>query len=132
MRIIISDVAGSVEIKAEKQFFDNEEPTFDEIYMRLMIAIEGFTNQMLKSVEVPDPKTFREHMYDMMDDSFGKLLKKVFPEINVGDFDLTAAAVVYAQDQIIQKAEKEGKSYEEMLDEYNEIANKYINEKRLN
>lgn len=132
MKITISDVAGEIEMKAEKQFFDKEAPTFDEIFVRLMTAIEGFTNQMLESVDVPDPKTFREHMYDMMDDSFGKLLRKCFPEIDLGEFDLTAAAVVYAQDQIIQKAEKEGKTYDEMLDEYNELANKYINEKRLN
>lgn len=132
MKITISDVAGSVEVRAEKQFFDKKDPTFDEVFMRLMVALEGFTNQMLESVDVPDPKTFREHLYDMMDDSFGKFLRKCFPEINPAEFDLTAAAVVYAQDQIIQKAEKEGKTYDEMLDEYNEMANRYINEKRLN
>ena len=70
-------------------------------------------------------------MYDIVDDGFANLLKKVFPEIDVGEFDLTAAAVVYAQDQIIQKAEKEGKTYKEMLDEYEKVADKYIQEKRL-
>ena len=132
MRIHITDVGDRIEIRAEKHPFEKEEPTFDEIFMRLMVAIEGFTKKMLSQVDVPDPQTFDEHMYDMMDDSFGKLLKKCFPTVDPGHFDLTAAAIVYAQDQIIEKAEAEGKTYDEMLDEYNELANKYINEKRLN
>ena len=132
MRITITDIADNVEVRCEKQVFDKEDATFDQVFMRLMVALESVTTHMLDNIEVPDPKAFREHMYDMIDDSFGKLLKKCFPEIDVSQFDLTAAAVVYAQDQIIQKAEAEGKTYEEMLDEYNDLANKYINEKRLN
>ena len=132
MKISISDLNGEVEVRTEKQFFDKEEPTFEQVYMRMMLALEGMTKHMLSSVEVPDPKAFHEHLYDMMDDGFAKFLKRVFPDVDPAQFDLTAAAVVYAQDQIIQKAEKEGKTYEEMLDEYNALANKYINEKRLN
>lgn len=132
MKITLTDVSDDLEIRVEKQVFDKKDPTFDEIFIRLLAGVESITSHAINSVEVPDPKTFREHMYDMIDDSFGKLLKRVFPEIDLGKFDLTAAAVVYAQDQIIQKAESEGKTYEEMLDEYNELANKYINEKRLN
>ena len=71
-------------------------------------------------------------MYDVLDDGFSNFLSKVFPEIDVNEFNLSAAAIVYAQDQIIQKAEAEGKTYKEMLAEYEAVADKYIKEKRLN
>lgn len=133
MRIVISDTdTGEVYIEFQKNLTADETVSFREVYSRLMAALEGSITSILNEVEVPDKTAYREHMYDLLDDGFGNLLKKVFPEIDVGKFDLTAAAVVYAQDQIIQKAEKEGKTYEEMLDEYEAIADRYIAEKRLN
>jgi hypothetical protein len=132
MRIIITDTNdGEVLIEFEKTF--NEEPgaSFRDVYSRLMVALEGAITTILNEADVPDKKAYREHMYDMIDDGFGNLLAKVFPEIDVNEFNLTAAAIVYAQDQIIQKAEAEGKTYQQMLDEYEKIADKYIAEKRL-
>lgn len=132
MRIIISDtVDGEVYIEFEKNLAKEEEVSFREVYSRLMCALDGVITTILEEAPVTDRQAYRDHMYDIIDDGFGNLLKKVFPEIDVGKFDLTAAAVVYAQDQIIQKAEAEGKSYEQMLDEYEKIADKYIAEKRL-
>ncbi len=133
MKITISDVeSGEVELRVDKQVFDKEEPTFEQIYMRMMVGLEGFTKQFLDEVDVPDKQSFREHMYDMLDGGFSQFFKKVFPEIRLGDFDLTAAAIVKAQDEIIQEAESEGKTYEEILDKYNDIANRYVAEKRMN
>lgn len=127
MRIIISDTEKhEIEVSVEKQFFDSEEPTFEQIYMRLMAALEGVTCRMLDITEVPDPKSFRQHMYDIIDGGFSQFLKKVFPEIKLGDFDLTAAAIVKAQDEIIQEATDNGMTYEEVLDKYNDIANDYV------
>ncbi len=127
MRIIISDSdKHDLEINVEKQFFDIEEPNFEQVYMRLMSALEGVVTQMLDKVDVPDPQKFREHTYDLLDGGFGQLLKKVFPEINLGAFDLTAAAIVKAQDEIIQEATDNGMSYEEVLDKYNAIADEYV------
>lgn len=127
MRIIISDTEKhEIEVSVEKQFFDNEEPTFEQIYMRLMAALEGVTCRMLDITEVPDPTAFRQHMYDIIDGGFSQFLKKVFPEIKLGDFDLTAAAIVKAQDEIIQEATDNGMTYEEVLDKYNNIANDYV------
>ena len=133
MRIIVSDtVDGEVYIEFEKNLAKEEDVTFKEVYARLMVALESIIEIILREAPVTDKTAYREHMYDIIDDGFANLLKKVFPEIDVGKFDLTAAAVVYAQDQIIQKAEKEGKTYEQMLDEYEAIADRYIQEKRLN
>ena len=132
MRIIISDTSeGEVMMEFEKTF--NEEPgaSFREVYSRLMCALEGAIKTILEEAPVKDRKAYRSHMYDIIDDGFGNLLEKVFPEIDVNEFNLSAAAIVYAQDQIIQKAEKEGKTYKEMLEEYERIANNYVQEKRL-
>lgn len=127
MRIIISDSEKhELEINVEKQFFDVEEPTFEQVYMRLMSALEGITAKMLNETDVPDPKSFRQHMYDILDGGFGQFLKKVFPEVKLGDFDLTAAAIVKAQDEIIQEATDNGLTYQEVLDKYNDIANDYV------
>lgn len=132
MRIIISDTDdGEVYIDFEKSLSADEEITFSSVYARLMVALENAIEIILEEAPVTNRKAYREHMYDIVDDGFGNLLKKVFPEIDVNQFDLTAAAIVYAQDQIIQKAEKEGKTYEEMLDEYEAIADRYVSEKRL-
>lgn len=132
MRIIITDTNdGEVLIEFEKNL--NEEPgaSFGEVYSRLMCALEGAIKTMLEEAPVKDKKAFQEHIYDIIDDGFGRLLEKVFPDIDVNEFNLSAAAIVYAQDQIIEKAEKEGKSYQEMLDEYEKIADRYVAEKRL-
>jgi len=131
MRIIISDHGdGQVTVTFEDTL-GKSSATFGEIYPRLMCALEGAVTKLLNETPVPDVQQFRAHMYDVIDDGFANLLAKVFPEIDVGKFDLTAAAIVYAQDQIIEKAEREGKSYNEMLDEYEKIADRYIAEKRL-
>lgn len=132
MRIIITDTnEGEVMIEFEKNFNEEKETSFREVYARLMCALEGAITTILEEAPVKDKAAFRSHMYDLIDDGFGNLLDKVFPEIDVNEFNLSAAAIVYAQDQIIQKAEKEGKTYQQMLDEYEKIADKYVQEKRL-
>lgn len=132
MRIIITDTDnGEVYIEFEKQPGE-EGATFSDVYSRLMVALEGAIRTILKEAPATNKEAYRKHMFDMLDTGFTNLLYKVFPEIDPDEFELSAAAIVYAQDQIIQKAEKEGKSYEEMLNEYEAIAEKYIAEKRLN
>lgn len=132
MRIIISDTKdGEVLIEFEKTFNEEKGTTFSEVYSRLMVALEGAIKTVINEVPVKDRAAFKDHLYDIIDDGFGNLLTKVFPEINVNEFNLSAAAMVYAQDQIIAKAEAEGKTYQEMLDEYEAIADRYIAEKRL-
>ena len=133
MRIIITDLeSGEVNIQFEKNLNDEKGPTFPEVYARLMAAMEGSVNSFLNNVEVPNKERFRESLFDILDTGFGNFLYKVFPEVNPGEFDLTDAAIVYAQDQIISKAEAEGKTYKEMLEEYEAMADAYIDDKRKN
>ena len=131
MRIIIDDVdSGEVSITFEKSFAEEPGSSFQKVYARLMVALEGTIKEFIRKTPVKDKDAFMDHLYDIVDEGFGNLLTKVFPDVDTS-FNLTAAAIVYAQDQIIQKAEAEGKTYEEMLDEYEHIADKYIAEKRL-
>ena len=133
MRIIISDISsGEVDIRFEKTFSEEPGANFQEVYSRLMAALEGAIRELIKTTPASDRKAFESHLYDVLDAGFGNLLTKVFPEIDINQFNLSAAAIVYAQDQIINKAEAEGKTYQEMLDEYEAIADKYIQEKRMN
>lgn len=133
MKIIIQDITpGEIDISFEKSLAEENEVSFQDVYERLMVALEAVTKEVIKKTPAKDRQSFKNHFYDILDDGFGRLLEKVFPEVDVNKFNLSAAAIVYAQDQIIQKAEAEGKTYQEMLDEYEAIADKYIQEKRMN
>lgn len=133
MRIIISDVdTGEVEISFQKSFHDEQDVTFPEVYGRLMAALEGIVNTFIDSVPATDGQAFKEHLFNTLDGGFANFLYKVFPDIDPGEFDLSDAAIVYAQDQIINKAEAEGKSYKEMLQEYEALADAYVASKREN
>lgn len=134
MQILITDLdTGELDVSFKRNY-NSDEPGvhFQDVYARLMAALEGAVNTLIKEIDVPDKQAFRNHLYDVLDDGFGNFLMKVFPEIDVNEFNLSAAAIVYAQDCIIQKAEAEGKTYAEMLEEYEAIADAYIKEKRMN
>ena len=66
-----------------------------------------------------------------MDSCFAIALKNIFPGIDPAEFDLSDAAIVYAQDQIINKALDEGKTWEEVKNEYENLAVEYINARKM-
>ena len=128
MKIIISDVnEATVNVDFEYEPEEKGEITFPEIFSRMVSAMEG----VLSTTSEKMPEDLKQQFFDNLDMIFTNLLYKVFPDIDPTEFDLSDAAIVYAQDQIIQKAEKEGKTYNEMLKEYEDLAEKYIEERRL-
>ena len=128
MRIIIADHEdNSIQVEFVPQIGEKS-ITFPEVHARMLGALESIISTAARDASEEE----RSHLFDILDTSFTNLLYKVFPEIDPQEFDLSAAAVVYAQDQIIQQAEKEGKTYQEMLKEYEAIAEKYIEAKRCN
>jgi len=132
MRIIIEDYDnGEVGISFQKNISEEDGASFQDVYSRLMAALEASIRELINQAPAADRDSFSDHLYDIIDDGFANLLRKTFPKVDVNEFNLSAAAIVYAQDQIIQKAEAEGKTYQEMLAEYEAIADKYIEEKRL-
>lgn len=131
MTMIVKKLREYVEVKFE----ENGKPAqcgFNDAISMIMNALSVVIRDFIKKADVSDKEAFSDNLYDAVDSMFSQFLRDCFPKIAPTDaqFGLTEAAIIYAQDQIIQKAEKEGKTYEQMIDEYNAIANKYINEKR--
>jgi hypothetical protein len=65
-------------------------------------------------------------LYESMDYLFYKFMEKCFPDIQPREFDINDAALIFAQDQIIDKAAKEGKTFDEALKEYEMEAKAYV------
>ena len=129
MRIIVDRFKdGTVQVSFDTAIGEDP-PSFDGIFASLLTALDGVIEHYIKSVKPKDESKFRENLYDHIDDMFGNLLSKVFPEIKPNEFDLTPAAIVYAQDMLISQAEKEGKTYKQVLKEYEDKAKRYINER---
>ena len=67
-----------------------------------------------------------EELYDTMDYLFYRFMELVFPDIQPREFELSDAGLLYAQDQIIKRAEKKGITYEEALKQYEDKAKEYV------
>lgn len=133
MKIIIDKYANeTIEVSTDIGIGENP-PRYDEILQTLLTALDAYTTRYLESVTPKDKWKFRESLYDQIDYIFDEFLQKVFPEIKPNEFDLTPAAIVYAQDQIINEAAEKGISYKEAMKHYEKKAQQYIKERsRLN
>jgi len=103
-----------------------EHPGYDECLYMIITALDGLTRKFLETVKAKDKWKFREGLYDQLDYLFDEFLSEVFPEIKPNEFDLTPAAIVYAQDQIIEEAAKKGITYKEAMEVYEKKAQEYI------
>lgn len=93
----------------------------DTLVSILLCALESV---MLQTIEKGgDP----ERLYDLMDTLFYHFMERVFPDIQPRNFDFSDAAMLYAQDLIIDRADKEGKTFEEVMNEFEEEAKAYVN-----
>lgn len=68
-------------------------------------------------------------LYDSLDAIFYTFMERTFPGIQPRDFELSDAAVLYAQDMIIELAEKEGIPFEKALKKYENEAKAYVQQK---
>lgn len=103
-----------------------EYPSFDDTLHILFTALDGVLHKFLDHKELRKNDLFREHVYDQIDYLCDALLTNVFPEIKPNEFDMTPAAIVYAQDMMIKEAAEEGITYQEALDRYEKRAKEYI------
>ena len=103
-----------------------EYPTFEETLHMMFSALDGILHRFLDDKKIRKNWEFREHIYDQLDYLFDALLTNVFPEIKPNEFDMTPAAIVYAQDMMIKEAAEEGISYQEALERYEQKAKDYI------
>lgn len=68
-------------------------------------------------------------LYDAIDAVFYRFMERSFPGIQPRAFDLSDAAVLYAQDMIIEKADKEGIDFNAALKAFEEEAKSYVRQK---
>lgn len=109
---------------------DEHAMSYDTVVSLMFSGLSAITREVIKSFKGPITDKYKENLHDSLNDLFDRFLNDLFPEFNTVKLDLTSAAIVYAQDQIINKAEAEGKTYEEALKEYEELALAYVNAKK--
>lgn len=78
---------------------------------------------------VQDHPEDAENLYDVIDALFFRFMERAFPDIQPRDFDLSDAGLLYAQDKIIEEAEKKGITYTEALQAYEDKAKEYVRNK---
>lgn len=98
--------------------------SLDGVIAFCLASMEGACNDILEK----NPEQAID-LYESMDALFYTFMKRTFPDIQPRDFELSDAAVLYAQDMIIEKAEKEGIPFEKALKKYEEEAKAYVIQK---
>lgn len=134
MRIIIDQIEyGAVQVSFEESELAAEPVPYDELVAMLLGATQAITDSTLNRFKgtKEERKQFRNFLYDSLDEVFTKFLEKMFPEINPNEFDLSSAAIVKAQDEIIEDAHKNGITYKQALKNYEKKASDYIKQRRL-
>lgn len=133
MQLILT-VGDELSFQASKTTPD-EHITFDNIFATLLSALTSYSQLHLDAAKeemtLAELESYENDLYDRMDTCFGNFLKNVFPGIEPSEFDLSDAAIVYAQDQIINKALEEGKTWEEVKELYENLAVEYINARKV-
>lgn len=89
-----------------------------------LASMEGACNEILSK----NPEQAVD-LYESMDSLFYTFMKRTFPDIQPREFELSDAAVLYAQDMIIEKAEKDGIPFHKALKKYEEEAKAYVKQK---
>lgn len=101
---------------------------YSEVFATLMQSLEAVTRETVKDITDAED---REIIFDTIDAAFGQFLRNVFPDIDPHEFDLTDAAIVKAQDEIINDAHKRGITFEQALKEYEDKAKEYIDARKM-
>lgn len=98
--------------------------SFDGVIAFCMSFMESSCKDYLKA----NPKD-TENLYDSLDYLFYKFMERTFPDIQPREFDLSDAGLLYAQDKIIDEAEKKGLTFKEALQKYEDKAKEYVSKK---
>lgn len=128
MEIKITRVDDTVEVECFNGAAENNAMGYPEIVAMIMAALDGATITMLKDCDEKQ----RSVLYDSLDNVFSNFLSRVFPEIDPEEFTLIDAAIVKAQDEIINDAFERGISLDDALKEYHDKALEYVNQRRMN
>lgn len=102
------------------------ECSLDDMVAIFFSVLDSLTRQCLEKA----PEEAKNYMYEHFNGVFDLFLRKVFPEPPEGYFELSDAALLYAQDKIIDEAEKKGITFQEALNKYENRAKEYIRQKK--
>lgn len=129
MEIKLVKVDDVVQVECNSGAAENERMNYETIVAMLMAGLDGATRTILQE---NDDEKLCSYLYDQLDGIFGAFLRRMFPEIDPEEFTLTEAAIVKAQDEIINEAFVREISLEEALQEYEDKAKEYVNQRRRN
>ena len=102
------------------------ECSLDEMIAIFFSILDNLTRHCLEKAS----EEAKNYMYEHFNGVFDLFLRKVFPEPPKGYFELSDAALLYAQDKIIDEAEKKGMTFQEALDKYENRAKEYIRQQK--
>ncbi len=129
MEIKLVKVDDVVEVECNSGPAENERMNYETIVAMLMAGLDGATRTILS--ENTDEK-LESYLYDRLDGIFGSFLERMFPSVDPDEFTLTDAAIVKAQDEIINEAFVREITLEEALEEYENKAREYVAQRRGN
>ena len=121
MKIIINT---DDKCKVESVNFDGAF-SFDDIINICFNILDWATNDVLK-----DAPEMSDYLYEHFNGIFELFFRNVFPEPPDGYFELSDAALLYAQDKIVAEAEKKGITFEEALGKFESRAREYVRQKK--
>lgn len=128
-KLIITTKDDNLDVKFEQTVAD-EVISDNDVLATLFCILEGVANTIKKEISKEDSEFFAYQLEAL----FGRLFYRVFPEYapkEGEEFNLTDAAIIKAQDDIITEAEKRGITFQEALAEYNEKAKEYVNARKM-
>lgn len=99
--------------------------SIDDLISGTFCLLDGITRGFLK-----DHPEAKDDLYEHFSGVFDLFFRKVFPDPPDGYFELSDAALLYAQDKIIEEAEKKGLTFEEVLRKYESRAKEHIRQKK--
>ncbi len=106
---------------------DDGQACYENVTAIIFCVLENFTKQVINALG--DNQEEIDGLWDYVAGACDQLCIRCFPEPSESSFELSDAALIYAEDQIIKRAEKKGISFEEALQQYEEKARKYVAEK---
>lgn len=99
--------------------------SFDGLTSGIFCFLDRVTKGFLR-----DHPEAKDELYEHFSGIFDLFFRNVFPDPPEGYFELSDAALLYAQDKIIDEAEKKGLTFEEALNKYEKRAKEYLRQKK--
>lgn len=96
----------------------------------LMAIFFEILDSATKKILADAPDEVVDFTYDHFNALFELFLRNVFPEPPEGYFELSDAALLYAQDKIVEEADKKGITFEEALEKFESRAKEYVRQKK--